>query len=913
MRFKLFFRRAFVLLCAGTLFITLSLGNLSGWTISGRAASANAPATSTDLSELVQTGVNLYQEGGFVSAITSWQSAYEAYEATQDLPALAVVSENLARAYQQVGKSSEEIVYWKRAVDATQALDNPQKLGRLLTEQAQAYSRIGQHRRAIAILCGSRTETCATGSALQIADSTADRSGQVAALGSLGEAYRLNGQLERALVYLEQGKTVSSTLNNPTLEAAIFNSLGNAAFSLAQINYRRASEASGSGDLVSAQSQQAAGEELNTAAIEYFQQSYDLAIAQQDISAQMRSLLSLIFANERAGATAAAERYQQLAFTALEQLPDSQDKAFAAIKLADFLYPLAVSAAYTARRSTPLPPVIEAQAITLLNQALSIGKAIDNPRIVSFAYGKLGGVEERAGRYQAALEHTQKARLAADQNLAAKDSLYLWEWQMGRILRATDQLAESTQAYRQAIDLLEQIRSDILSADQDLQFDFRDTVEPVYRQYAELTLQSIPEIVTLQKGEQAFEKLDTTLVTLDSLKVAELQSYFANDCVIAPVVTRVDAVGDSPATAVFSTAILSADSLAAGSAMQTAGSTRSEQLAVIVSLPDGGKKMAQVTLGQTEITEQINQFRKTLERGLYESIAEYKIEYSQQLYDWLVRPFEQDLVGVETLVFVNDGLLRSVPMSALHDGQQFLIEKFAVATTPSLTLTDPERIQRPTKLSALLMGVSEQPQVQGYAFQKLPAVDEELKEVSQQLPNNDVLLNQDLSLAALRQTLEQKDYRILHMATHGTFGFDPSSNFVVMGAKQTGLLDEFNETLTISDLDELIRSVGDPNREPIELLTLTACETAVGDNRATLGLAGVAIRAGVRSAIATLWSVSDASSADLISQFYSNLQDPTLTKARALQQAQISMIEAEGTPNIHPYRWAPFTLIGNWL
>ena len=131
------------------------------------------------------------------------------------------------------------------------------------------------------------------------------------------------------------------------------------------------------------------------------------------------------------------------------------------------------------------------------------------------------------------------------------------------------------------------------------------------------------------------------------------------------------------------------------------------------------------------------------------------------------------------------------------------------------------------------------------------------------------------------------------MATHGTFGFNPENNYVVTGAKQSSGDSQFNETLTIGDLDALIRSVSDPTREPIELLTLTACETAIGDNRSTLGLAGVAIRAGVRSAIATLWSVSDASSADLIAQFYDSLQTPELTKAEALQEAQIAMIRSK--------------------
>ncbi len=900
-RFRFRARRAFLWLCACTLLITVWLGGFSG--------RSHSTAYATDASDLVQTGVERYQAGDFSASVESWRLAFEVYDTTQDLPALAIVSENLARAYQQMGQTSEEIAYWERAIATTQTLNDFPKLGRLLSEQAQAYSRLGQHRRAIAILCGAtaQADSCQTGSALQIAATAEDNTGQVAALGSLGEAYRLSGDTEKAFTVLNQGLTLSRTVGGSTLESALLNSLGNTSVSLAEIAYRRAGEAKNRGDN-DAVTLRAKADKYNTEAINSFQASYELALAQGELSAQVRSLLSLIPAYERAGNQNLAQQHWQIAYAALTQLPDSQVKAFAAIKLADFLEPLAMRESFLRLNATAPSEAVEPQAVELLNQARKIGEAIENPRVVAFALGKLGNLDERSGRYTAALEKTQRARSAANQSLAAQDSLYLWEWQTGRILKAQGNLADAEQAYQQAVALLEQIRSDILNASQDVQFDFRDTVEPIYRQYAELNLKAVPSEVTLRKGEPAFEELDTTLVTLDSLKVAELQSYFANDCVIVPVATRVDAVGDSEATAVLSTAILDADEFS-----YRKQNSASQQLAVIMSLPDGSKKVAQTPIDSQQIESVIKKFRDTLESGGSQYISEYDFAPSQQLYDWLIKPFEPDLANVKTLVFVNDGLLRSVPMAALHDGKQYLIEKFAVATTPSLTLTDPKRIPRPTALSALLVGVSDRPDVEGRSFNGLPAVKQELSAVSEKLPDSEMLLNEAFSVSALKAALAEKDYRILHMATHGTFGFDPADNYIVAGAKRAGAASQFNETLTISELDNLIRSVSDPTREPIELLTLTACETAIGDNRSTLGLAGVAIRAGVRSAIATLWSVSDSSSAELIAQFYNDLQTPDLTKAAALQKAQIDMIRSDNFVDVHPYRWAPFILIGNWL
>ena len=861
-RFRFRVRHLFTWLCGLTLLLTVWLGLFSN--------QSQFVAKADDAQQLVQTGVNQYEAGDFAGAVAPWLSAFTVYETTKDLPALAIVSENLARGYQQMGQTSTEIEYWGRAIAATQSLGNGPKLGRLLSEQAQAYSRLGQHRRAITLLCGGTEadessttvggvevsivtmapadRTCQTGSALQISETAEDAVGQIAALGSLGEAYRLTGDSETALKLIEQGLELSRRSGEVALESALLNSLGSTSVSVAQVNYRRASAAESRGDGAAATFRATAGD-YNSKAIENFQASYQLARSQQSATAQMQALLSLIPAYERANNQSAADQQWQLAAETLSQLPDSQIKAFAAIKLADFLEPLSVRELQTVLNETKPSEAVESRAVDLLNQALNIGETLDNSRIVSFALGKLGNLDERAGRYGLALEKTQRARLAADQGLASQDSLYLLDWQMGRILKDQGNLTDAAQSYQQAVNLLSQIRSDILNANRDLQFDFRDTVEPIYRQYAQLNLKAVPPAVTLRKGEQAFAELDTTLETLDSLKVAELQSYFANDCVIAPVTTRVDEVGDSKATAVLSTAILDAEGSLSAKQNNLPQNTALQQLAVIVSLPDGSKKVVQVPVNSQEVEQTIKAFRDTLELGGSQYISEYQYAPSQQLYDWLIKPFEADLANVKTLVFVNDGLLRSVPMAALYDGEQYLIEKFAVATTPSLTLTDPKTISRPTALSALLMGVSERPDVEGRSFNGLPAVTDEIASVVAQLPDSKVLLNDAFSVSALKAALAEKDYRILHMATHGTFGFNPDDNYIVAGAKSGA--GDFNETLTISELDALIRTVSDPTREPIELLTLTACETAIGDNRSTLGLAGVAIRAGVRSAIAT--------------------------------------------------------------
>ena len=245
-------------------------------------------------------------------------------------------------------------------------------------------------------------------------------------------------------------------------------------------------------------------------------------------------------------------------------------------------------------------------------------------------------------------------------------------------------------------------------------------------------------------------------------------------------------------------------------------------------------------------------------------------------------------------------------MAALHDGNQYLIQRYAVATTPSLSLTAPGQT-RPADLRALAVGLSEATITEsGREFSALNFVPAELESIAQQLPGSTTLLDEAFTVEELQSALQENRYPILHLATHGQFSTIPEDTFVVTGANDSGLAGE----LTFGQLETLIREAS-PNAEPISLITLTACETATGDDRATLGLAGVAIRAGATSAIASLWKVNDETAAQLVEGFYGHLKNPTLSKAQALQSAQIDAINAAPETQ-NPGYWAPLILVGNW-
>ena len=247
---------------------------------------------------------------------------------------------------------------------------------------------------------------------------------------------------------------------------------------------------------------------------------------------------------------------------------------------------------------------------------------------------------------------------------------------------------------------------------------------------------------------------------------------------------------------------------------------------------------------------------------------------AQQLYDWLIRPIHGLLIEnhIDTFVFVPDGALQTIPFAALHDGQRFLVEEFAVAVSPGLTLMEPHPIQR-ENVHLLLSGLSDS--VQG--FPSLDFVPAELSSI-EPVYQSEKLLNGAFVMSALQQKLADEQFTIVHMATHGQFNSDAHKTFVLT----------YDGKLTLDNLEALIRP-SQYRGKPVELLVLSACQTAAGDDRAALGLAGVAVKAGARSALASLWSVNDQSTSALIAEFYHQLRgNAPSPKARALQAAQIN-------------------------
>ena len=317
-----------------------------------------------------------------------------------------------------------------------------------------------------------------------------------------------------------------------------------------------------------------------------------------------------------------------------------------------------------------------------------------------------------------------------------------------------------------------------------------------------------------------------------------------------------------------------------------------DRIELLVSLPSGLKRYRS-DVGLKELTREVRLFRRGIER--FDGRENY-LDQGYRLYTWLIEPVVTDLEaeGVDTLVMVPDGPLRTIPMSALYDGERFLIERFAFATTPGLTLTSPQPLQR-DNVETLAVGLTKA--VQG--FSALPNVGAELDNIASHFPAT-TYRDEEFRGKQVEDEIAQGDYSIVHVATHGKFDSDHTRSFLLT----------YDEKLTMAELRDTI-GARRYQKDPVELLVLSACETAAGDDRAALGLAGVALQAGARTAVATLWFINDESTADMVSEFYRQLEDPDISKAEALRAAQLSLLEQPRYR--HPSYWAPFLLIGNWL
>ena len=806
----------------------------------------------------LQQSRQLYEAGNYRAAAELLQQAVSDFATQGDSLNQAIALSNLALVWQKLGEWEQATTAINRSITLLKPISAPRIFASVLNIQGQLYLQQGQPEQALETwkqaaklfdqvqdLNGVLTTEINQAQALQALGlyrqalkklqqiqeklrSQPDSLLKATGLRSLGEALRVVGDLQPSATILQESLEIAQLLEATQTQAEILLSLGN--------TYR--------------------AQQQPEKAINAYQNA---AIAATSPLTRLQAQLNHLRLLTELKITETEDQQQAIALwpqirVQLSEQPATRTTVYLRVNLAESLLNLP-------------QPEIEV-AVDLLSQAIAIARELQDTRAQAYSLGSLAEVYEQTQQWAMAQRLSEQALVLA-QAINAPDISYRWQWQLGRVLKAQGKTQTAIAAYSEAVNTLESLRTDLVAVDPDVQFSFRESVEPVYRQLVSLILQppATGEVPTQENLKKARE-------LIESLQLAELDNFFREACLDADIQpTAIDQV--DPDAAIIYPIILES------------------RLEVILSLPGQPLRSYSTAINSQKVDVTVGQLRQVFVPVFS---SQERLTLSEQVYDWLVRPAEADLnaAGIKTLVFVLDGSLRNLPMAALYDGQQYLIEKYNLALTPSLQLLAPRSLPE-TSLKTLIVGLSEASQ----GFAALPAVEYELEQIQSLVPTT-VFLNQEFTQEVLEKQLNQKSFSIVHLATHGQFSSQAEETFLLT----------WDGRINVKDFDQLLRS-SQSDLKPIELLVLSACQTATGDQRAALGLAGVAVRSGARSTLATLWQVNDVSTALLMAEFYRNLSLSGVSKAEALRFAQLKLLQESQYKD--PYYWGAFVLLGNWL
>jgi CHAT domain-containing protein len=830
--------------------------------VANSIVSTEKPLIITLDENLLQQGKQLYDRTHYSQAAIVLERAVTNYKNSGKFIEQAVASSNLSLVYQELGnwqKAKESIMASLAILKKDSNLENRKVLaqaldikGKLLltigdTEaalssweesdkiylqlgdieeeisskinQAQALQDLGFYRRSVKMLTEVERD-------LKIQP---DSQIKVVGLRSLGDALQLVGDSDRALELLQQSLSIAKKIGLDREISIIYLSLGN--------TYRNRNNPE--------------------IARQYYQKTIASSVSEATkLKARLNSF-SLLLESQQVNAAASLLPAIE---TNINNLPASRSTIYGKINLARELI------------DSPHPELLaELLPKDILMEAIASAKNLGDKRAESHGLGTLGNLYEREKQFPEALKSTQQAIVLA-RSINANDILYLWQWQTGRIDKIEGKISEAIAAYDAAIINLQSLRQDLVAVDREIQFNFRDRVEPIYRQAVEL----------LFEREINASNLDKARRLIEALQLAELDNFFREACLNdRPVILDEIVDRDNPHTAIIYPIILD------------------DRLEVIFKIPHQNLSHHTTKLPRQEIEKILLRLQEIITEP--DRNKETRL-LSQQVYDWTIAPIEPELKqsGVDTLVFIPDSSFRNLPPASLYDGKQYLIEKYAIALNPALQLfsTNAPTI---TEYNAIAAGLTEPPPNYN-RFSSLPEVRSELDAISSAGVITTELIDRTFTSTSLAASIDRSSYQIVHLATHGQFSSQASDTFILAA---DGPIDAL-------ELERLLHSRQQNQLESIELLVLSACETAAGDDRAALGLAGMAVKAGTKSTLASLWQIDDRSTAILIGEFYRELVTGKVSKAEALRRAQIKLLQNYPDYN-RPMYWAAYVLVGSWL
>jgi len=891
-----------ILLALLGLTTTLTIPALSAQQVEGTAQTITQ---TSNAQLLLQQGIELYDAERLKEAAAIWQQANSAFASQGDNLGQALVLSNLSLTYQHLGQWEEAQRYISQSLSLLQSSENTANsqthleiLAKALNTQGNLQWEKGQLQEALSAWKEATRHYTAAGHSEGVVITKINQSKALQALGFSHQAQEILQQVYQNLQQQPDSKLKATGLRHlgnafrrvgkleeswRVLEESLKLAEQPKAKSLALLELGNTERALGNRALAIAKQQEA--QKHTQAAIQFYQQAASVSSGQ--LQAQLNQLSLLVETGQWSEAGELSPKMQQ----SLANLPPSRTAIYARLNLARSLtclqpgidtYTLSCISStrqekfkeHRSEQSSRIEPPSWQEIAQILATALQQAQSLQDPRAESYALGQLGGLYELIEQWSEAQNLTQQALFQVE-TLEAPDIRYRWEWQLGRLLEKQGDIRGATVAYTRAVDALESVRLDLLTVSSDVQFSFRDNVQPLYRGLVDLLLR--PPYVG---GVPSSDNLKQAIRNIDALQLAELENFLGcNLSAIKPI----DQVSD-PKAAIIYPIILK------------------DRIAIISELPGSQQRLnyQEIRVPQREVEQTLRELRDNL---TVPGNTPEVLEAAQKVYGWLIKPLEPFLEQssqVETLVFVLDGPLRNIPMAVLYDGKQYLIEKnYAIAVAPRVKLFSPKRSEQ--RLYVQTGGVAIPQVIDGTTFPEIEKLKEELERISQKITTSKPLLNEDFTKPNIKMQLQAGNFSAIHWKTHGVFSSNPEQTFIVA----------YNDRILAQDLNSLMQTGSSSGVRPLELLVLSACETAQGDDRAVLGLAGIAVRTGARSVLSTLWVAKDAPNTEFMVRFYEELSKPGMTKAQAVRQAQLALLKEYGYTA--PHIWATYVLVGNWL
>lgn len=922
-------------------------------------------------------------QGQYPKELETLQELLAIVRELKDNASARTILNNIAMVYRNLSQYSKALESYQELLSIVRELGDKAGEGATLNNMAVVSRKLGQYPKALEFFQ----------QALAIMRTLNDKAGEASTLNNIAVVYREQSQYPKALEIFEQALSIHKSLGNKAGEATTLSNIATLYDTLGQypkaleffeqalaiyqeVNQQRLASNRELGDKAGE------GKTLNdigevyqnlgqySKALEYYQKALLIEKEIDDKAGEKTTLNNIAVVYDRQGQYSKALEFLNQALGIAKAI---SDKAGERTTLNN------IAAVYRNLKQYP-------QALEFYQQALAIERETDNPAGQEITLAGMGVVYFSQGQYTQALESYQQA-LVIQKEIGDRAGEGITLGNIGNLLKEQKQPELAIAFYKQSVNITQAIRQDLRVLPKEQQQSYTQTVADTYRSLADLLLkqdrvleaQKVLDLLKVQEIDDYLRNVrgnNQTATGLPNLSPEEQfnQSYNAliNQAItLGKELTQLTGIPEQKRTPAQQQRVIELrntqqkilaefnsfiHSPAVETIVQQLSKTANRQnldLEDLNSLQSNLKKLNQnavllyplilddrlelvlvtadsppihrsVPVKREDLNRAIAQFRTALENPSSDAKTP-----ARQLYDWLIKPIENDLTqaNAQTIIYAPDAQLRYIPLATLHDGKQWLVQRFRVnnITARSLKEIDTRPQVKPHILAGAFTKGSYRFKLgnQEFSFNGLPFAAREVENLAAIVPGTTQLLDNAFSRDGTVPRMN--DYNIIHLATHAVFvTAQPEDSFVLFGN---------GDRITLGDIDKWSL----PN---VDLVVLSACETGLGgfgNGQEILGFGYLMQKTGARTAIASLWSVSDGGTQALMNAFYTALENSNTTKAEALRQAQIALITGDYTALgkqrglgvqqrissslsskvanrlSHPYYWAPFILIGNGL